>query len=344
MNKTIKTGLASFGMSGQLFHGPLLKVNQGFDIVSILQRSSDSALAMFPKAKIVRSYHDLLKDKSIELIIVNTPDHLHYEHAKAALKAGKHVIVEKPFTQLSEHGEELIELAQKEGVLLSVFQNRRWDNSFLTVRKIIENGMIGRLVEYEARFNRYRTYIQDSWKEDADLGTGILQNLGSHLIDQALVLFGHPESSSCILHKVRDASRVDDFFDLRLKYPDKSVTLKASYLVREQTPAYMLHGVNGSFIKYGIDPQEEALKMGYLPNQSDWGSDPEDLWGILNSDINGLHFRGRIETIAGNYPAFYDNIYQVIRHGSELEVKPEESLAGIRIIEEALKSNSIIKG
>ncbi|TCO09134.1 Gfo/Idh/MocA family oxidoreductase [Natronoflexus pectinivorans] len=339
MSNPIITAIASYGMSGQVFHGPLLKINSGFRVKSIMQRSSNSALSVFPNAKIVRSFNDIINDKEIELVVVNTPDHLHFEQAKMALNAGKHVVVEKPFVQTTEQGEELIELAQKQGVLLSVFQNRRWDNSFLTVKRVLDEGLIGRLVEYEARYNRYRTYIQDSWKEDGNLGTGILQNLGSHLIDQALVLFGKPESVSGNLHAMRDGSKVHDFFDLRLNYSGVSVTLKASYLVREEMPAYMLHGVNGSFIKYGLDPQEEALKNGHLPNEPAWGTDPQNLWGLLNSDVSGLHFRGNIETVAGNYSAYYDNLHQSIRFGSESAVKPQESLEGIRIIEEVLRMN-----
>lgn len=339
MTPPIQTALVSFGMSGQIFHAPLLKSHKGFEVSTVMQRSSKSALSVFPQAKIVRTFEEIIKDPTIELVIVNTPDKFHYEQVKAALIAGKHVVVEKPFVLKVEHGLELIELAKKKNLLLTVFQNRRWDNSFLTVQKIIQEKMVGRLVEFEARYNRYRTFIQDSWKEKSDSGTGILHNLGAHVIDQALVLFGMPEGIDARLMANRDDSQVDDFFDLRLLYPNKSVTLKASYLVREEGPAYVLHGVNGSFIKYGLDPQEEALKGGGVPGDIHWGEDPEPLWGLLNSDVNGVHFRGKIETIPGNYGLFYNNLYDAIRNKTELFVKAEEALNVIRIIEAALLSS-----
>jgi len=338
MAQKIKTALISFGMSGRVFHGPLLKMHPGFEVVKVMQRSSNSALSLFPGAAIVRQLEAILNDPTIELVIVNAPDDLHYEQTKAVLLAGKHAVVEKPFVQKSQLGEELIQLASKKGLLLTVFQNRRWDNSFLTVQKILKQKMIGRLVEYEANYSRYRTGVKDSWKEQKSRGAGILYNLGSHLIDQALVLFGLPQAVDARLMILRSGSEVDDFFDLRLLYADKSVRLKASYLVREEGPTYVLHGERGSFIKYGLDPQEAALNAGHLPNEVGWGRDPESLWGLLNSDIQGLHFKGAIESIPGNYSLFYDNLYNVIRHGETPAVAASEALNVIRVIEAALVS------
>lgn len=339
MNLPIQTALVSFGMSGQIFHAPLLKSHKGFKVCSVMQRRSKSALALFPDAKIVTSLDDIIHDENVELVIVNTPDELHYTQAKVALMAGKHVVVEKPFVLNVEQGAELIELAKKKGKILTVFQNRRWDNSFLTVQKVIRENLVGRLVEFEARYNRYRTFIQDSWKEKRESGSGILQNLGAHIIDQALVLFGMPQGVDARLMANRDNSQVDDFFDLRLFYPHLSVTLKASYLVREEGPAYVLHGVNGSFVKYGLDPQEEALKRGEEPNSHGWGEDPESLWGLLNSNINGVHFRGNIETIAGDYSLFYSNLHDAIRNNAQLFVTADEALNVIRVIGAALISS-----
>ncbi|HLW08026.1 MAG TPA: Gfo/Idh/MocA family oxidoreductase, partial [Marinilabiliaceae bacterium] len=236
----IQTALVSFGMSGQIFHAPLLKSHEGFEVNTVMQRSSESALSVFPRAKIVRTFEEIINNPNIQLVIVNTPDEFHYDQVKAALMAGKHVVVEKPFVLQVEQGMELIKLAKEKKLVLTVFQNRRWDNSFLTVQKVLKEKLVGRLVEFEARYNRYRTFIQDSWKEKSESGTGILHNLGAHMIDQALVLFGMPEGVDARLMANRDNSQVDDFFDLRLLYPNKSVTLKASYLVREEGPAYVL--------------------------------------------------------------------------------------------------------
>ncbi|GAO28684.1 probable oxidoreductase [Geofilum rubicundum JCM 15548] len=340
MGQAIKTALVSYGMSGKVFHAPLLKANGGFEVVKVMQRSTSTALEVFPDACIVQTFEELLNDAEIELVIVNTPDDLHYKQAKAALEAGKHVVVEKPFVQSVKQGEELIQLAKANNLTLTVFQNRRWDNSFLTVQKVLAENMLGRLVEFEARYNRYRTFVQESWKEERQRGTGILHNLGAHLIDQALLLFGMPQGVSARLLALRDGSDVDDHFDLRLIYAGLSVTLKAGYLVREDTPSYMLHGVKGSYVKYGLDPQEEALKKGMWPDGENWGTDPEELWGWLNSDVNNIHFKGKVETLPGNYGLFYSNLHEVIRKNAKVLVLPSEALNVVRIIEAAMQSNS----
>ncbi|MGC9341463.1 MAG: Gfo/Idh/MocA family oxidoreductase [Bacteroidales bacterium] len=340
MSNAIKTGLASYGMSSIVFHGPLLKVNPNFTITHIVERNNKNSKNAFPEAQILKNFDELCRVKDLELIIVNTPDPLHYSFAKKALEAGKHVVVEKPFTQSYKQAEELIEIAKKKGVTLSVFQNRRWDGDFLTVRKVIENKMLGRLVEFESHFDRYRNFIQeDTWKESSDSGAGTLYNLGSHMIDQALVLFGMPKAVYADIRINRSNGEVDDSFDVNFKYNDLKVITRGSYLVREPGPRYILHGTEGSFLKWGIDPQEQALKEGFLPEGNDWGKENPIEWGKINTNIDSLHVEGRIETIAGNYGVFYENIFDTIRNGSELYVKPEEAAAVIRIIEAAKQSN-----
>lgn len=343
MTKPIKTALASFGMSGKVFHAPLLLNNPGYELTHIVQRSSNSAKEFVPKAKIVSSFEAMLAEDDIELVIVNTPDMLHFEQTRLALESGKHVVTEKPFVQTVAEGERLLQLAADNGVVLSVFQNRRWDNSFMTVRKVIQEGLLGRLVEFEARYDRYRTWVADSWKEQSGLGVGILQNLGSHLIDQALVLFGMPSGVFCKLDAMRDNSQVSDYFDVKLIYPNLSVTLKASYLVRQPGPAYVLHGVNGTFVKHGLDPQEDALNRGLSPGTEGWGSDPEAFYGTINTDISGLHYLGKIETVPGDYQAYYHSLHHAIRFGMPVPVHASEALNVIRIIEAAVRSNECKK-
>jgi predicted dehydrogenase len=179
----------------------------------------------------------------------------------------------------------------------------------------------------------------DTWKESAEMGIGISYNLGSHMIDQAVTLFGMPDAVWADIDNMRAGSEIDDYYHIKLIYPELKVTLKASYLVREESARYTLHGVNGSFLKYGIDPQEEMLKQGGNPSMPDWGKEPENQWGILNTEINGLHIRGKVETVPGNYAIFYNNIYDAIRNHAELEVKPEQALNVIQIIEAALESS-----
>ncbi|MDR1860217.1 MAG: Gfo/Idh/MocA family oxidoreductase [Bacteroidales bacterium] len=334
MNTVIRTALASFGMSGAVFHAPLLKVHPGFKITKVLERTKSLAALSCPDAETVRAYNYILNARDVDLVIVNTPDRLHFPMAKQALEAGKHVVVEKPFTQTAAEADELIHIAASKGLILTVFQNRRWDGDFLTVRKIVETGMLGRLVEFEARFDRYRNYIQpNTWKEDGAINSGVLYNLGSHMIDQAVTLFGMPESVSARTDVFRDGGAATDFYDVRFRYPGLAVTLKCSYLVREPGPRYSLHGTLGSFHKYGIDPQEERLKRGENPDAPNWGQEAPEHWGKINTDINGLHICGTVETLPGNYLAFYDNVYDALVNNAPLSVEPRLCRNVISILE-----------
>ena len=223
--------------------------------------------------------------------------------------------------------------------MLSVFQNRRWDGDFLTVKQVIEKGLLGRLTEFESHFDRYRNFVKEgTWKEDPDTGTGTLYNLGSHMIDQALVLFGFPEGVTADIRIVRTRARVDDSFELLLKYSGMKVSVRGGYLVREPGPRYILHGTEGSFLKWGLDPQEQALKEGRHPSGDDWGSDDPGNYGLLNTSIGGLSFRGRVETVHGNYMAFYDNLFNAIRSGVSLSVTAREGASVVRVIEAAYRS------
>jgi scyllo-inositol 2-dehydrogenase (NADP+) len=339
MNPVIRIGILSYGMSGKVFHAPLLHVNPGFAIASIMQRTGNSAHEKYPYAEIVRNAGDIIHDPKIDAVLVNTPDHTHYDFAREALEAGKHVVVEKPFVLDLKEGEALIELAEKKSKVLTVFQNRRWEGDFLTIRKIVEQKLLGHLVEFEAHFDRFRNFIRDSWKEKPENKSGTLFNLGSHLVDQAIVLFGMPSAVYADIRKQRTGAKVDDLFDLSLTYPEIKVTLKGSYLVREPGPRFILHGTEGSFVKYSTDPQEEALNAGHFPDEPGWGKEPEEKWGILNTTSGNLHFRGKIETLSGCYPEFYNRLYDTIVKGKELAVKPIESLNGIRIIKAAYESH-----
>lgn len=334
----INTALCSYGMSGIVFHGPLLETHPGFKITKILERNKEESIGRHPGAELLRSYEAILEDDDVELVVVNTPDHLHFEMAGKALKAGKHVVVEKPFTLNTENADELIALAKKHGVLLTVFQNRRWDGDFLTVKEIIRAGKLGRLVDFESHFDRYRTEIQESWK-DRSTGTGTLFNLGSHLVDQALQLFGMPEYLYCDSRMLRDGALTDDSYDLFLHYPDVKCLLRSSYLVSEPGPRFILHGTAGSFLKWGIDPQEEALKNGSIPGSPGWGAEEESHWGSINARIGDRFLKGKHTTIAGSYLEFYENLYEAIREGAPLAVDPQEARNVIRIIEAAYLSS-----
>lgn len=336
----IDTAILSYGMSGEIFHAPLLAAHPGFKLSTVVQRKSGSAKTRYPEVKIVDSIDKIVNDDAIELVIVNTPNETHYDFTVRILESGKHAVVEKPFCVTTKEADKLITLAGKTKKVLSVFQNRRWDGDFLTLKKIVEAKLVGSIVEFELHYDRFRNYIEsNTWKEESAPGTGILYNLGSHMLDQVLVLFGMPLEVDARLGIQRPGGRVEDFYDIRLQYQGFHVIVKSSYLVREPGPRYIVHGTEGSFVKYAIDPQEQALKDGRVPGSAGWGTEPREYWGKLNTTLHGLHVEAFIETLPGNYLQYYDTLYQTIRKGEWLSVKPEESRDVIRIIEACAESN-----
>lgn len=344
MPNPIHTALTCFGMSGSVFHAPLLTADKHFVLSKIVERNSEKSKQKYPNVAVVKSFEEILKDESIELVVVNTPNELHFEQAIAVLEAGKHLVLEKPATNFSWEVQKLIELAKSKNLIFSVFQNRRWDSDFKTVKKVIENQLLGNLVTFESSYNRFRNFIAtNTWKEEKGAGSGLVYNLGSHLIDQSLVLFGIPQSVTATIGTQRQNGKIDDFFDIILDYGARQqgvqVRLASSYLVREPSPRFALHGDIGSFIKYGLDPQEEALQQGFLPHSPQWGAEERRFWGKLNTEMGGLHYEGQVASLAGSYPDFYENIYQAIREGKEVEVKPEQAYNTIKIIELAYQSN-----
>ncbi len=344
MIKKINVALASFGLSGQVFHGPYLKLNKGFEVVKILERTKGLSKELFPNAQIARAYEEILKDNSIELVIVNTPDKFHYKMAKEALLAGKHVVVEKPFTKTLDEAKELSSLAQSKGLLVTVYQNRRLDSDFLTVQELVKSGKLGRIVEFESHYDRYRNFIpENTWKEEEDNYTGSLFNLGSHMVDQAMVLFGKPVSVTAHLDKLRKGSRIFDYYDLRLQYEGFAALLKCSLLVKKHGPRYIIHGTDGTFLKYGLDPQEELLKKGAMPDSANWGHEDENYWGELYLEKDGVDHSEKIVSIPGNYGLFYENIFNALRGKETVLVKNNEMLLLMEILEACIKSNNLKK-
>jgi predicted dehydrogenase len=339
MTTKIKTGIASFGLSGRVFHAPFIHANEAFELTAICERSKNEAIETYPYVKIVRSFDELIADSELELIIVNTPDVTHYDYCRAALEAGKHVIVEKPFVFKVAEGEELIRLATEKDRMLTVFQNRRWDGDFRTIHKVLNENKLGRIVEFRAAFQRYRTYIADSWKERNDRFVGIVYNLGPHLVDQAICLFGKPTGVFAQIKKQRDGSLIDDFFHIILIYNNMQVTLTAGLLMKEPIASYVLHGTKGSFIKYGIDPQEDQLKGGMLPTDALYGLDKPELYGALVLDENGETKKEITETLRGDYRLYFDAVSQSIRQQIAPPISPSENLLVIQILEAAYESS-----
>ncbi len=340
MRQIINTGIIGFGLSGRVFHAPFVHTHPGYNLKKVIERHNNDSKKIYPYVEVVRDYKDLLADKDIDLIVVTTENTLHFPMVKESLLAGKNVVVEKPFTPASDEADELIELSETTGKKIFVYQNRRWDGDFMTIKKILNDGILGDIQEYEAHFDRYKPELTPGkWRDEDKPGGGILYDLGSHLIDQALQLFGKPKSLTADIQSQRPGSRVDDYFRIEMFYPAAKVILTAGMMVKEPGPRFIIHGTNGSFIKYGIDPQEEALANGRMPEGGKWGVEDEKNWGFLTTESDDEQVDGRIVTEPGNYMKFYDNVYDVLLDNAEQAVKPEEGMDLIRIIELAFESN-----
>jgi len=338
-NKPINVGIVGFGLSGRVFHAPFIHISPLFNLCTIVS-SKDDAKTIYPEVEIVRDYPSLLEKKDIDLVIVCTPNHLHFEHARMALEAGKHVIVEKPIAPTANEVLELDEMAGRCQKLLLPYHNLRWNGDAQTVKKIIQDGLLGEVLDYELHFDRFVPRLKkNAWKYINDTAGGTLYDLGVHLIDQAVNTFGQPDAVFCRCFTQREGSVVDDSFDLKLIYPHLNVTLKAGVFVKEPGSRIIVHGKKGSFVKSGIDPQEAILRNGGMPVGEDWGLQPEEDWGILNTELNGLHYRGKVETLPGSYFGYFEDIYNAIVHGTEPAVTPEQACLNILIIEKAIESS-----
>ncbi|MHB1921951.1 MAG: oxidoreductase [Chitinophagaceae bacterium] len=344
MPVTIQTGLIGFGISAQVFHAPFLTTVPGFNLSAVVERTGSRAAQSYPEVRTFRDPKDLFEDPSIDLVVITTPNDSHYSLARQGLLAGKHVLVEKPFTIRSADALELIDLAAQQKKVLSVYQNRRYVGDFLTIQEILKNNLLGEIMEWEAHYDRYRPELRPgAWREKPLAGSGILYDLGAHLIDQALVLFGIPLTITAVLRIQRPGAKAIDYFDLSLDYEHLRVILKGSMLVRETGPRYMIHGRSGSYIKYGEDPQEALLRSGIKPISPDWGKEPEENWGMIHFEDQGKSIREKYPTLPGNYGNFYRDFYQSIAEGAPLPVRAQEGYNTVHMLELALESNELGK-
>ncbi|MFP4845014.1 Gfo/Idh/MocA family oxidoreductase [Winogradskyella sp. PE311] len=340
-NSKINTALCSFGMSGVVFHAPFIEVNTNFNLYGVLERTKNEAQKIYPTIKTFRSLEDLLADETIELVVVNTPNITHFDFAKKVINAGKHLIVEKPFTATVNEAKELIQLAKEKNLVLSVFQNRRYDSDFKTVKKILDKGLLGEIIDVEIHYDRFDPNLSYKvHKEKNTAAVGSLYDLGSHLIDQALVLFGMPNAVYADLNGFRPNSKVVDFFDVKLYYKSHRVTLKSSYFVREPLPGNIFHGTKGSFLKSKADVQEKELMEGKKPSLPNWGVEPKEEEGLLHTEKKGEIVREKVTSLKGNYMEYYDGIYDAIRNNKSLPVSGNDGMHVIKVIEAAIKSNS----
>jgi predicted dehydrogenase len=338
----VRVGLIGFGLAGQAFHAPIIRGVEGMELACILERNTNNAKQKYPEVRVARTLDEMLSDKTIGLVAVATPNDSHFSYTKASLEAGRDVVVDKPFTPTMKEAEQLVKLAAERGRLLTVYQDRRWDGAFLTVKKLVAAGELGEVVEYEARFDRFRLDAKPgAWREKADFpAAGVLWDLGPHLLDGALVLFGEPESISATVLRQRATSTIDDAFDVYMQYPRLRATLRARIIAYAPCHHLLLHGTGGSFIKYGMDPQEEILRSPKAPDGHDWGAewgeDKKELWGTLTRVNEAPR---KIKTERGDYRGFYANVRDAIEKKAALDVTPDQALRTMRALLLAHKSS-----
>jgi scyllo-inositol 2-dehydrogenase (NADP+) len=353
-DREIGVGLIGYGLGGRIFHAPFISAVPGLRLVSVVERTGDEAAKAYPAVRIVRSVEELLDDRYVELVVVSTPNQTHSSLAKQALEAGKHVVVDKPFATSSEQARELAEVAQRKGLYVVPFQNRRWDGDFLTVRKVLAGGELGRLVTFKSHLDRFRPIPREnSWKETGSPANGMLFDLGPHLIDQVLSLFGVPAAITASVRSDRDDTAIEDGFDIALRYPGTGskellVHCGATYLACIPAPRFLLHGTHGSFEKYGVDPQEPALVSGArvpaLDSPEIWLQESEDAWGRMAvapaPATPTLLVEKRIKTQPGDYRRFYANVRDAILGNAPIDVPPDDGYRVIRLLELARQSSA----
>jgi predicted dehydrogenase len=336
----IKVALVGFGFAGSVFHAPIISSVPGLELRAILERSGNEAALRYPRAQIVRSMDELLAIDDIQLIVVATPNASHCPLAKQCLLAGRDVVVDKPFTTNFREAAELVDLAQQSGRLLTVYQNLRCNGDFRTIRKLVESGRLGRIALYEAHFDRYRLHVRPgAWRERAEPGSGVFFDLGVHLIDQAMVLFGMPEAITADIRIERGGAVVDDAFDVTLHYPRTRVLLRAGMIALAPDLRYLIRGEDGAFVKYGIDPQEEALKRGELPHDDTWGCEAQEKWGTLYTPEGNSLRAETVATMPGDYRLFYSNVRDAILGNAAIDVTHQQMLNVMEALEAARESS-----
>jgi len=339
MGKIFKAGICSFGMSGKLFHAPFLEAHPGFELSAIVERHNNDSKEKYPNAKLYRSVEELCADKELQLIVVNTPTHLHFEQAKLVLNAGKNMVIEKPFAITVKEAEELAALASANNLFLSVYQNRRYDGDYKAVKEVVQQGVLGEIREAEIRYDRYRPSFGGKQHKEGNMpGAGNIYDLSPHLVDQAIQLFGFPKALFADLIKMRDDVGVPDYFELLFYYDRLRVRLKATVIARESSYAYVLQGMKGSFLQQRSDMQEQQLLAGIKPSLESWCPGPAAPDGVLHTEINGEVVRKETTSSPGNYMGYYDDVYKALTGKGPNPVPAADGIMNTRIIEAALES------
>ncbi len=338
MQPILNVALVGYGFVGKVFHAPLIANTPGLRLHTVVSSDARKVAADRPDARVAAEAEAVFADPEIDLVVIAAPNPVHAALASAALAQGKHVVVDKPFTVTLEQARQVIADAERAGRIVSVFQNRRWDADFLTLRKLIADGALGEVMEFHSHFDRYRPVVADRWRERDEPGSGLWYDLGPHLLDQALQLFGMPEAIFADIALQRDAAMTADYFNVLLRYPKLRVILHAGSLVAGQRLRFAVHGTRGSYLKHGVDPQEDALRQGGTPGQAGWGVDP--LPGELRTGAaDGMEME-TVQGIPGNYVRYYAAMRDAILHGGPAPVTPQQALEVMAMLEWALESSA----
>ncbi|GAA0877798.1 oxidoreductase [Algoriphagus jejuensis] len=337
MRQILRTALVGYGSVAEKMHAPLIDICQDLDLVAVVERNGSRCEKKFPKVRTFRSLDDLLLADAADLICITTPNEFHFPMAKQCLLAGKHVVVDKPVTIHSWEAEELAKLADEKGLVCSVFHNRRFDGDFRTLEQLVAEDTLGRLVYLESHFDRFRPEVSENWREKEVPGNGITFDLGSHLIDQVVLLFGKPKAVCADIQRQRKHAIADDYFDISLYYDDFKARVTAGVLVNVPTPRFLLLGEKGSFQKYFLDVQEQAFKDGLKPEGPDWGVDFPERWGTLYLEEQTI----QRQTVSGDYRIYYQNVADAIAQKHPLKVTLAQAISVLKIIEAAFKSAAL---
>lgn len=338
----IRVGIVSFGMAARVFHAPLISSIEGLEFAAVVERHTNQAATRYPGVATFRSLDEMLADSSLGLIVVATPSGTHFDMARQAIAAGKHIVVDKPMAVRAAEIAELVKLAREQDVQLFPFHNRRWDGDFLTVQQLLRTGALGRLVHLESRMDRWNPRAtRRPWKDDPAQGGGVLLDLGTHLVDQALVLFGLPLGISAEVAREREGEGANDAFTIRLRYDDFRVTLGANALSSPPGPRFLVRGTKGNYQKHGVDPQERALNDVTQIDDPNWGEEPAEAWGQLHADNDGSIESQPIQTIAGDYRRYYATVRDAISGFPSLAPSPTEAWRVSRVLEWAQLSSEI---
>ena len=334
--KPIKTAIIGYGLSGSKFHAPFIKDMKEFELSAIVVRDPEKIRSQVEDIPVYDSIERVLEEvPEIELVIISTPTPTHYSVAKTAIKAGKHLIVEKPFVVTIEEGEELIALAKEHNTVLSVYQNRRWDGDYLTVKSLMDSGKLGSVHTIEMNWDRYRKEVRDRWKEADIPGSGVFYDIAPHMLDQALCLWGEPYAIYGNMQKQREGAKATDYFHVVLEYEQGSILIRGGTLVSAQTPRFAIHGSEGSYIICGHDPQEAQLQAGIMPSDEEYGKRDENRLSIF---VKPDGTQEKIEVAKGNYADYFKQVANAIHEGGPVPVTAEEGLAVIRLIEAGIES------